>query len=719
LTKQLEIAFKKECANLSLLNPQAGHPAAIGRQRILRVAFLFCLCFHTISAKSAGAEYVEGEVIVTFKPSVDLAAAHRAAASHSLQVVKHFPQLSEHHHRVYAHLRSKTASTLEIIARLAQDPSVAIAEPNYVRRFCFMQPPNDAFFQQLWALQNTAQSVNGSGGTAHDDINFLPAYGLARQPTGEVVVAIIDSGLDYTHPDLAANVWTNKGEVPGNGVDDDANGYLDDLHGYDFADGDGDPMDSGFHGTHVAGTIAAVGNNSVGVIGVAFQAHIMALKASSDGTTLSDSAVIEAIQYATMMKNRGVNIVAMNASFGGGGSSSAEIAALQAAGDAGIVFCAAAGNNSANNDSTPFYPASYRLPNMIVVAATDQNDSLASFSDFGATTVDLAAPGVNIYSALPVSQAATTSYVQRASTTFSATQLTYSGSTTGITASIYYCGLGNPSDFPTSVSGNIALIQRGTLFFSDKVSNAIAAGARAAIIYNNVAGNFSGTLQNPGNWIPAISLSQADGQALLATLPATGTVVNSPDFTQVYQFLNGTSMATPHVSGAVAFAAINFPGESAIQRVQRVLSNVTPVPSLQGKVITAGRLNLQRIVDTDSNGLPDWWEQMYFGQLTGINPLSDPDHDGANNLQEFLADTNPTNAASRLVLKSVTRMSSGFSVSWAGGVQSRQYLQRRSDFSASSGWVNVFTNLPPTTNAAYFDLFTTNHAGFYRIQVER
>jgi subtilisin family serine protease len=323
-------------------------------------------------------------------------------------------------------------------------------------------------------------------------------------------------------------------------------------------------MDSGFHGTHVAGTIAAVGNNSIGIIGVAFQAHIMLLKASSDGTTLTDSAVIEAIQYATMMKNRGVNIVAMNASFGGGGYSSAEVAALQAAGAAGIVFCAAAGNNSANNDSTPFYPASYRLPNMIVVAATDQNDALASFSDYGGTTVDIAAPGVNIFSALPVSQASTTSYVQRASTTFSASQLTYSGSTTGITAAIYYCGLGYPSNFPPSVNGNIALIQRGTLFFSDKVSNAMAAGAKAAIIYNNVAGNFSGTLQNPGSWIPAISLSQADGQTLLASLPAAGTVVNSPDFTQIYQFLNGTSMATPHGSGAVAFAAINFTGSNAI-----------------------------------------------------------------------------------------------------------------------------------------------------------
>src|SRR5664279_2699285 len=151
---------------------------------------------------------------------------------------------------------------------------------------------------------------------------------------------------------------------------------------------------------------------------------------------------------------------------------------------------------------------------MVVVAASDQNDALATFSDYGATTVDLAAPGVNILSCVPVSQPGNTTYVQQASAVYQANPLTYSGLTTsnGITAAIYYCGLGNPADFPAAVNNNIALIQRGTLFFSDKVSNAMSAGARAAVIFNNIAGDFDGTLQSAGNWIPAISLSQADDQ---------------------------------------------------------------------------------------------------------------------------------------------------------------------------------------------------------------
>ena len=564
---------------------------------LLRKVLIACIGVMVAAATGyAATEYVEGEALVTFKEAVDLPAARQALHKHTLSLAKQFKELSEHRHRQTGLVRWQGHTTVALIDELKQDASVETVEPNYLRWATASVPTNDTLFAQLWGLQNTGQVVNGADGTAGDDIRFVSAWNSAQPAAGEVVVAVIDTGVDHTHPDLVGNMWTNAGEVPGNGVDDDGNGYADDYYGYDFVDNLPDPMDSGLHGTHVSGTIAATGNNHLGVVGVNPQAKIMALKASSDGSTFNDAAIIEATQYATMMKNRGVNIVAINASFGGVGQSVVERAAIQAAGDVGIIFCAAAGNDSANNDTTPTYPASYRLPNMIVVAASDQNDALASFSNYGITTVDLAAPGVNILSTIPVALAGTTAVVRRASVTYAANGLTYAGITTGITAAVYYCGLGYPGDFPAAVNGNIALISRGTLHFTDKVSNATAAGARAAIIYNNVAGNFQGTLQYSNNWIPAVSISQADGQTLQSLLPTTVTVVNSRDPTQIYQYLDGTSMATPHVAGAAAFAAMNYPAETVAQRIQRILGNVDAVAGLQTRVQTGGRLNLSRTV---------------------------------------------------------------------------------------------------------------------------
>ena len=673
-------------------------------------------------AALAAPDYVEGEVLVQFRATETWDSAQFTATLHALEMTRRFDWLSARQGQVMCVLRSATQTTAALIAELSQDPTVALVEPNHLRWVTGMRTPNDPRFGQLWGLQNTGQAVNGTIGTTGADISFLTAWGLSRPSTNEVVVAVIDTGLDLTHPDIVSNLWTNPGEVPNNGLDDDGNGYLDDVHGYDFANGTGAVTDSGFHGTHVAGTIAASGNNGLGVMGVDFQAHLMALKVSSDGSSLSDAAVIEATQYAAMMKTRGVNVVAINASFGGGSPSSTESSVIQAAGDVGIVFCAAAGNSSANNDTTAFYPAAYRLPNMVVVAASDQNDALTTFSDYGVATVDLAAPGVNILSCLPVAQAGNTSYVQQASAAYQANQLTYSGLTTstGVTGAIYYCGLGNPTDFPIAVSNNIALIQRGTLYFSDKVSNAMAAGARAAVIFNNVAGNFNGTLQTAGNWIPAIGLSQTDGQALLAALPASGTVVNAPDPANIYQLLDGTSMATPHVVGAVAFAAMNYPAETVAQRIQRILANVTPVAGLAGKVVTGGRLNLARSVDTDGNGLPDWWEQQFFGHLTGTDPNADPDHDGASNLAEFLAGTNPTNYNSALRLAALRAASTnGVVLEWPG-VAGRYYRLLRATNLPDGIYSLVVTNLSATPPLNTVTDAVPDSAGprLYRIELE-
>ena len=685
-----------------------------------RVIFLLmtCLIGGAVMAQAHPPEaYVEGEVIVAFKPGISLARAQQTLKAHSLKLDKYFDQLSRLRGKETGLIKAGNRTTASLIAELSRNPEVDTAEPNYLR-WVSIAPPNDTLFPNQWGLRNTGQAIQGSSGTAGSDIRYLPARAMAQTVgTNPPVVAVIDTGVDYSHPDLVSNMWINTSEIPGNGVDDDANGYVDDRRGYNFAGANADPTDSGFHGTHVAGIIAATGDNGQGVIGVNPGARIMPLRASNDGSSLPDSAIIDAIQYATMMKIRGVNIVAINASFGGGGSNSTERAAIVEAGNAGIIYCAAAGNDTSNNDTVPTYPASYRLTNMIVVAATDQNDALATFSNYGTNSVGLAAPGDNILSTLPAGYETLLATVQQGNMPYLAFELEFSGVTTGITATVYACGLGYPTDFPSAVSNNIALIQRGTLYFSEKVSNAMTAGAKAVIIYNNANTDFSSLSLGNSNidWIPTVAISQTDGLAMQTN--ALATVANTPE---PYGYLSGTSMATPHVAGAAAFAAMNFPTEPVSQRIQRILTNATVISALTTKVTNGRRLNLQRIVDTDTNGLPDWWEQQYFQQLTGSSPDADADHDGLSNLGEWLAGTNPTNATSGLRLAVQSAGPDGAVLLWPSVVGKTYRIDRATNLATGFNSI-VRTNITATapTNTETDDSVLPGNARFYRIGVEQ
>ena len=292
-------------------------------------------------------------------------------------------------------VRSSGSSVDGVQDYLAQNVHVASYELDVPHKL--QLAPNDAQYAQLWGLNNTAQT----GGTAGADIDAPEAWDISTG-SGSIVVGVIDTGVDYTHNDLAANIWTNPGEIAGNGIDDDGNGFVDDVHGYDFVNDDGDPMDDHGYGTHVSGTIAGAGNDGQGVVGVNWSSSIMGLKFLSAGGYGYISDAVEAVNYTSMMRTSyGVNIRVTNNSWGGGGYSTAMYNAIQVNNDAGILFVAAAGNSGTDNDLSPHYPSNYQLPNVLSVAATDHNDNLAYFSNYGDSTVHLAAPGVSIYSTLP------------------------------------------------------------------------------------------------------------------------------------------------------------------------------------------------------------------------------------------------------------------------------------------------------------------------------
>jgi len=376
---------------------------------------------------------IKGEVLIRFLKGAVPPRSWEKGPGRRIVAGKMFAALTIRRQQIYQHVTSDAFSTAELLEIYRSDPQVEAVSPNYARSPHHL--PDDPFFDHLWGLYNTGQSVSGIEGIAGADVDATLAWNISTGDN-EVVVAVIDSGVYYDHEDLYPNMWQNPDEVPGNNIDDDGNGYVDDIYGYDFAsdnsgNNDSDPMDIETHGSHVTGTAAASGNNGI-----------------------------------------------------------------------------------------------------------------------------------------------------------------------GITGSVYSCGKGYPAQFPSGVAGNIALIERGSddensFYFSDKVQNAMNAGAVAVIIYNNKAGlDDNVTLRSAGNWVPAAFISQTDGQFLASLVTPLATVVIS--IVSGYLYRDGTSMAAPHVTGAVAVLAAAFPAESVSQRINRILEGTEYLATLAGLVSTGGRLNLNK-----------------------------------------------------------------------------------------------------------------------------
>lgn len=334
-------------------------------------------------------QYVPGEVLIKLKSELSSSAAASVLQAYGVQRLKTYGPLN-----ILKCSYPAATDMQNMITQLKEDENIVYAEPNYIYHIV-ETIPNDPRFSSQWALNNTGQT----GGSNDADIDAPEAWQI-QTGSRSVIVGIIDTGIDYNHPDLAANVWQNPGESGNgretNGVDDDGNGFVDDFRGWDFINNDNNPFDDNSHGTHVAGIIGAVGNNGAGVSGSNWQVSLVGLKFLAANGSGNTADAIEAILYGIQM-----GFPILSNSWGGGGFSQALADAIESANQAGILFVAAAGNESNNTDNTPNYPSNYASENVVSVASSDDRDQLSSFSNFGATTVDLAAPGSDILSTVP------------------------------------------------------------------------------------------------------------------------------------------------------------------------------------------------------------------------------------------------------------------------------------------------------------------------------
>lgn len=356
-------------------------------------AVLLGLLLTGSNAIAAEPESVPGEYVVKLRSSLSAKASVQALSQElGASIKSRIPHLN-----IVVIQRPTIEIQSNVIKSLSQNPNVEIVEPNYI--YSINKTPNDPDFSRLWGLRNVGQQDSDKrDGVAGIDVGAEQAWDITTG-SKDVVVAVIDTGVDFNHPDLKENMWINEAEANGQpGVDDDNNGVIDDIHGASFVDAKkptGNPLDDHGHGSHCAGTIAGLGDDGKGIVGVAWNARIMGVKFLSASGSGSLEGAIKAIDYASSMGAR-----ILSNSWGGGGHSEILKQAIERSNEAGTLFVAAAGNEANNNDSSPTYPATYDVPNVISVAAIDNRGQIASFSNYGKTKVHVGAPGVNIYSSV-------------------------------------------------------------------------------------------------------------------------------------------------------------------------------------------------------------------------------------------------------------------------------------------------------------------------------
>ena len=485
------------------------------------------------------------------------------------------------------------------LAELQDHPDVAYAEPNYLYEASAVTP-NDPRFGSLWAMEKIG----------------MPEAWTVSTGSREVTVAVVDSGIALQHPDLAPNIWTNPGESGGgketNGADDDGNGYVDDWRGWDWVDGENRPGDAHGHGSHVAGTIAARGNDAYGVAGINWNVSLVALRGLDHTGTGTSADIAAAFHYAG---KQGIDVV--NASFGGTGQSVAILEAISAYPE--TLFVVAAGNEGSNNDLAPQYPCSYRIANLLCVAASDQGDNLAGFSNYG-LSVDLAAPGVGILStapafSIPLSETFETDITSRWTTggtnNLWGRALDLEGGYLADSPATYYLP-GTDAWAATSQPFSLAGQEECKLSYDLRLSTEsgkdalIVEGSRDAKSWTKIeawSGNSEGKWRRMNESLQAFDgspevflrfrlRSDDSVNAEGADIDNVRAHCQSQNYSgEEFRSASGTSMAAPHVAGVAALLKAVAPGATVSQITAAILSGTETVPALAGKVTTSGRLS--------------------------------------------------------------------------------------------------------------------------------
>ncbi len=564
---------------------------------------------HQVGHAASDAEFVPGELIVRFEAGMSGSARRRAvdASGGRLSRALRTPRMAI----VQLPANADARAAANVMARQA---GVEYAEPNYLYRFS--ATPDDPRFAEMWGLH-----------ASNDHDIDAPAAWNVTTGSADVLVAVVDSGVDFSHPDLAGNIWTNPGEIADNGLDDDENGFIDDVHGWDFVHEDNVAQDNIGHGTHVAGTIGAEGDNGQGMTGVAWNVSLLPIRAGD--VELEAVDVLEAFDYACQM---GADIV--NASFGGPSS----FAVRQGITDCpGTLFVIAAGNSAKNVDNKPVYPCAYPDANIVCVAATDRKDRLAFFSNFGSTAVDLAAPGDSILSATPRQVLFADGFESSMDAWVVSSP---SGKDWSRTTAKKASGLGSATDSKQGDYANHSnTLMRTAVPLDLQVGNEcqldyavrydlqlfddwlLVEGREGShpwrVIDSGADGDLAWTGSSDGifvDWWEDLTADDFDGAGAFQVrfrLISNGSVrrdgayvddvaihcVTGSHGSNDFVRFSGTSMAAPHVAGVAALMLSAYPDASVAELKAALLDGSDARGALDGKVRSGGRLNARGALD--------------------------------------------------------------------------------------------------------------------------